>query len=181
MLLLAAAIIALNSAQFGDVLSKRLDSLTTLSNDGSLAARMAEFTTYYAHANEFGLGEGLAAMSKLDNPIGVLDGTTMQLFVGMGLFVGLICIASLFWALLRALARIQVNAGPGSVVAAAVVLGELLQMPFTGTIDGEMGFLFWALVGIASAQGAAAPATWRSVSLRSADRSDSVATGAGWR
>jgi hypothetical protein len=38
------------------------------------------------------------------------------------------------------------------VVAAAVVLGEIVQLPFASITDGELGFLFWTMVGIASAQ-----------------------------
>jgi hypothetical protein len=153
--LFGAAVLALGSTEFGDVLSQRFDSLGALSNDGSLAARIAEFATFYARAGDFAFGDGLAAINQPDNPIGPLDGTMMQVFVGMGLFVGSICISALLWALRRALVHISLLSGAEMVVAAAVVLGEIVQLPFASITDGELGFLFWTMVGIASAQQAA--------------------------
>ncbi len=152
-ILAGAAILALGSTEFGNELSQRFDTLGALGNDGSLAARWQQFTEFYGQANNFAFGDGLVAMSNLnDNPIGVLDGTMMQVFVGMGLFVGSICIGSLFLAAFLAIGRISLRSEAVLVVAAAVVLGEIVQVAFATITDGELGFLFWTMVGIASAQ-----------------------------
>lgn len=153
LMLFGAAIIALGSTEFGSELAQRFDTLGSLSSDGSLAARMDQFRSFYARAGDFVFGQGLVAISDVNsNPIGVLDGTMMQMFVGMGLFVGSICISSLFLAMFRAMSRIGLRSEAGLVVAGAVVLGEIVQMPFASITDGELGFLFWVMVGIASAR-----------------------------
>jgi hypothetical protein len=152
-MLAGAAILALGSLEFGSELSQRFDTLGSLSNDGSLAARWAQATMFYAQASDFAFGDGVVAMSNLnDNSIGVLDGTVMQVFVGMGLFVGALCIGSLVLAAFRAMGRTSLRSDAVTVVAAAVVLGEIVQIAFATITDGELGFLFWTMVGIASAQ-----------------------------
>jgi nitrogen fixation-related uncharacterized protein len=148
--LAATAIVAVGAGQFGDAITNRFSTLSDGSNDGSARVRMSEYATVYAHAD--GLAVGMGAIDlRMPNTFGLLDGTIIQLLVTMGLFVGPICLLALLWPSVRGLLDNGNYYNPTeTAVVRALVLGELLQMPMGNVTNGEMGFLFWLVIGIAA-------------------------------
>lgn len=86
----------------------------------------------------------------------IIDGQIVACWVQMGLVLGLVCPVAVAWAGIQGIVEAVHAADQRQAVPAALLIAQLLQMPMAGITTGELGFLFWAVVGLALAAGEAA-------------------------
>ena len=158
--ILAAVSVITVATPFGDVITDRLETLGNApTEDGSGQERMEEYATLYNDSdhNLFGIGFGGADPGTPGAmPI---DGMIVTCWLAMGIFVGLFCLTALVWAALQALSQVWRNPDPRRVVLGAIIVGALVQLPLAGIASGELGFLFWVFIAIATSTArVAAPA-----------------------
>ena len=144
-----AAAVTLTS--FGDTVSTRLATLSgNVSTDGSGAERISDYDHVFREDNRYIFGVGLAPLD-VDSKMMALDGQLLSSAVQMGTTGGVIFVLMIIWAAGQALMTLRRNDGPLRLVAAALIIGNLAILPLTAVAIGEIGFLFWFLIGVMSA------------------------------
>ena len=151
--IVAATILAAGSADFGDAIVQRLESLTgSMSEDGSGKARLGQLFEVYRLVDQMGLGLGFARLSTPFNGVDAADGEVVTAIIAMGALVGTLYLLGLVWAIVQALWRIRTSRDPRLIVTGAVVVGMLGALPLTSVTSGEIGLLLWLFVALATAQ-----------------------------
>jgi hypothetical protein len=151
--LVVVTILAAGSADFGDAVMQRLETLTgSISDDGSGKARLGQLFETYRLVDEMGFGLGFARLSTPFNGIDTADGEVVTAIIAMGVIVGSIYLLGLVWAGTQAVMRISSSADPKLIVTGGVIIGLLAAIPLTGVTSGEIGVLFWVFIALATAQ-----------------------------
>ena len=157
--LIGGAVFALLFTSFGDVIASRLTSLdSNVSEDGSGTARLGDYFHVFGGDDRYMLGVGLGG--RTDSQMNALDGLLLSSAVQMGTVFGLLHTAAVLWAGLQAVCRVDRNSDVMRLVTCALVVGSMAVFLLTNISVGEIGFLFWMMVGVLTAQdGAANPQT----------------------
>ncbi len=148
----AAGLVAANTTEFGDKLVQRVASFGQASEDGSGRERVEQLVAIYNDADNLLIGGGLASLRLPRAGLLAVDGEVVAALLAMGVIVGPVFLLALAWTGLQALARVRGRDGPTAIVCGAVVLGALAQMPLASITSGELGFLFFLFVGLATAR-----------------------------
>ena len=106
----------------------------------------------------FGLGIGVLTVSGSSIPLDGVDGTLLEAVLLMGLAVGSLYLGGLLWAVMQGLHAVGRLKDNKLVATAAVVLAYMLILPLNSIMRGEVGFLFFSLLGIINS-GRSKPAT----------------------
>lgn len=141
---------ALSTSPFSDVIATRLDSLGNGSQDGSAQERIQQFSMMLNMKDGSLLGHGFFSVDGGKTGL-LIDGQIISCWYTMGLIVGMICLAALFWSIGQGMMRTAGRRDPARVVLGAVMAGALAQIPLAGVASGETGFLFWSLAALAAA------------------------------
>jgi hypothetical protein len=152
-----AAILATTS--FGEQVTDRFLTLASLGEDGSGEARTSDLRTLFDHADQWLVGLGIGGLGPFGNmqprvsaaPTGATDGIVLTSVLTMGVAGGCLYMLGVLWSALQSLPA-AIRAEDSRLVAAgAVVLANLAVLPLTDVTHGEIGFLFWAFLGIVTA------------------------------
>ena len=138
-----AVLLAVLFTPFGDVVVDRLSTLSEGSQDGSAQERLEEFVTLWNLPDSSLFGSGFTITDVGAAGAMPIDGMIIACWLSMGIMVGGICLAALFWAIGNTLAVAWSDPAPEAVVIGALALGALSQMPLANITSGESGFLFW--------------------------------------
>ncbi|MGR6431959.1 O-antigen ligase family protein [Rhizobium sp. PAMB 3174] len=139
--------------EFNDAISKRLETFSQGTQDGSFQERLHEFVTLWETPNSSLAGIGFSN----DDP-GVagtmpVDGMLIACWQVMGIVVGIFCLAAFIWAAacmpLTALRDKDLRA----VILGGLGCGFLFQIPFANISAAELGFLFWIFAVMARLPG----------------------------
>jgi hypothetical protein len=145
-----AAVAAVMLTPFGDVITSRLESLGSVSNDSSGSERLGEFLTLWNAPDSMVLGAGFTITDVGVAGAMPIDGQIISSWVTMGIPVGLVCLAAYIWTALWATSAAWRMPTREGVVLGALAFGALsIQMPLTSVSSGEVSALFWMLVAIA--------------------------------
>jgi hypothetical protein len=117
-----------------------------VAQDGSGQDRLHDYLYVFNDSSRYVFGIGLSGDS--DPQMAALDGQLLLSVVQMGLAVGMLHMLSLLWAGAQALLSLRHDQAVLRIVAGAVVLGDLSVFLLLGFSVGEIGFLFWMLVGV---------------------------------
>jgi hypothetical protein len=154
-----AIVILLSSTSFGDVIIDRFSTFSAPSQDGSGQVRAGEYADLYDHSDKLWVGLGLSGQSTpatgaVPQPqiVEASDGTVVETVLLMGLIVGSLYLIAVLWASAQALIRVNQKPEIGRVVAGAIVIAHLLAFPLANITRGEIGFLFWSFLGIATSR-----------------------------
>ena len=150
LVLLAAAIVVLLSiSPFNEVIADRLSSLANAAHDHSGQERLAEFTTLWNSPGSALIGNGFTFIDTARAGAEPLDGMISFCWSCMGIAVGLVCLASLIYLIVRAIAAALHTKEREGAVLGALACGWLIQLPLAGIAAGEIGFLFWTVMAMA--------------------------------
>lgn len=138
-----AVLLAVLLTPFGDVVVDRLSTLSEGSQDGSAQERLEEFVTLWNLPDSSLFGSGFTITDVGAAGAMPVDGMIVACWLSMGIFVGALCLAGLFWAIGNALAVAWADPSPDAVVIGALAFGALLQLPLASITSGENGFFFW--------------------------------------
>ncbi len=132
---------------FGTGIADRLSSLSgSLSQDGSASERLHDYVYVFTEGQRYLFGMGLSA--DADARMAALDGQLLLSVVQMGLVFGTLHTLLIMWAGVQGLLTLRHNQEVLRVVAGALILGEMSVFLLIGFSVGEIGFLFWMLVGV---------------------------------
>ncbi|RAI40360.1 O-antigen ligase family protein, partial [Rhodoplanes roseus] len=149
--LVAAAVLAATMTPFGDVIGERLSSLSEGSQDGSAQERLEEFVTLWSQWDSSLFGVGFTVTDVGSAGAMPVDGMIIACWLTMGIVGGLACLTGFVWAAGRAIATSLQDGRREAVLVGALAAGGLAQMPLASIASGELGFLFWTFVVLASA------------------------------
>ena len=139
---------AVTLTSFGDTVSARLETMQNgVADDGSGGERISDYTHVFSSDGRYVLGTGLAPLEP-DPVLYAMDGQILLSSAQMGTTIGVIYVLCVVWAGVQALCRIKRDEGPLRLVAGALIVGNLAILPLTAIAVGEIGFLFWLLVGV---------------------------------
>jgi hypothetical protein len=145
-----AGLAAILFTPFGEVITDRLQSLGSGTEDGSGNERLEEFITLWNMPNSMVGGSGFSVVDAGVAGAMPVDGQIVANWLTLGIPVGLLCLAAYMWVGFWATSaawRIPTREG---VVLGALAFGAILiQMPLASIGSGEMGVLFWMLAAIA--------------------------------
>ncbi|MGJ4998913.1 O-antigen ligase family protein [Bradyrhizobium sp. HKCCYLS3077] len=148
--LLAAVVVTVLFTPFADVITSRLESLGSVSQDSSGSERLEEFVTLWNAPNSMVLGSGFTILDVGVAGTMPIDGQIIASWVTMGIPVGLICLAAYIWVGLTATsAAWRLPTREGVVLGALAISALLIQLPLTSISSGEVSALFWMLVAMA--------------------------------
>jgi len=148
--LVGAVIITVLFTPFADVITSRLESLGSVSQDSSGSERLDEFVTLWNAPDSMVLGSGFTITDVGVAGAMPIDGQIIASWVTMGIPVGLICLAAYVWVALAATgAAWRMPTREGVVLGALAISALLIQMPLTSISSGEVSALFWMLVAMA--------------------------------
>lgn len=148
--ILGAAVAAIVITPFGDVITSRLESLGSISEDSSGSERLEEFVTLWNAPDSMLVGAGFTITDVGVAGAMPIDGQIIASWVTMGIPVGLICLSAYVWISLRATsAAWRMPTREGVVLGSLAFSALLIQMPLTGVASGEVSALFWMLVAAA--------------------------------
>ncbi len=143
--------IALLFTSFGDTISDRFASLdTNVAGDGSGQERMGDYAHVFTEDPRYNIGAGLVPIDP-DTKMAAMDGQLLTSAVQMGTTLGLLHVLGIVWAGVQALRSLRRDDKPLRLVAGALIIGNLAIIPLTAIAIGEIGFLFWLMVGVLSA------------------------------
>jgi hypothetical protein len=140
----------------GDAISGRLQTISdSPGNDGSAIARLDEYRFLFDHLDMYLFGSGPSGPSgtgwgRATLALPAPDGLIVQSINAMGVFGGLLLVTGVIWAALQAIVRVDRRAAPEFVIAAALVLGQIVTIPLNNPTGAEFGILFWSAAAIAS-------------------------------
>ena len=139
---------AVTLTSFGDTVSARLETMQNgVSDDGSGGERISDYTHVFSSDGRYVLGTGLAPLEP-DPVLYAMDGQILLSSAQMGTTIGVIYVLCVIWAGVQAVWRLKRDEGPLRLVAGALIVGNLAILPLTAIAVGEIGFLFWLLVGV---------------------------------
>jgi hypothetical protein len=139
--------VALLLTSFGDVISSRLDTFSgNASEDGSGYERLKDYSYVFGEGALYPFGTGLAG--EADPRLNALDGQLLSSAVQMGPGVGLIHMLAIVWAGVQALLTLRRDEEIMRLVASSLVVGNIAISLLTAISIGEIGFLYWMLVGV---------------------------------
>jgi hypothetical protein len=141
-----AVLLAVTLTPFGDVVTERLSTLGEGTQDGSAQERLEEFVTLWKQPDSslFGVGFTITDVGSAGSmPV---DGMLIACWLSMGIVVGGLCLAALFWSIGNALSTAWSEGSRDAVIVGALALGALAQLPLANITSGEAGFLFWTFV-----------------------------------
>lgn len=156
----AAAVAAiLATTSFGDDVIDRFSTLGSLGHDGSGQARSGDLATLLDRADQLIVGLGLGGLGPFGDmqprvsavPTSATDGIVLTSVLLMGLAGGCLYVLSVLWAALQRLAPALRAEDPRLVAAGAIVLANVAVLPLTDVTRGEIGFVFWAFLGVVTA------------------------------
>ncbi|QUS39594.1 O-antigen ligase domain-containing protein [Tardiphaga alba] len=145
-----AAVCAVLFTPFGDVITTRLQSLGSGSEDGSGAERLEEFVTLWNMPDAMVWGTGFTF-----SDVGVagampIDGQIISSWLTFGIPVGLISLAAYLWvATWSVSAAWRMPTREGVVLGAIAFGGIILHVPLTSIASGEISVLFWMIFAMA--------------------------------
>jgi len=154
--LASAAIFAIISTPFGDIISNRLETISdSPSQDGSAQARLDQLVFIFGHLDNYLLGSGTGwqngtGVEYSTQSTGAYDGMIVSSISAMGIFFGLTFVLSAIWAGLQGLLRVTYRAPVEFVISAGLIAGQLITIPLVNPTSGEFGIFFWAVVAIAT-------------------------------
>jgi hypothetical protein len=135
---------------FGDVITTRLQSLGSGSEDGSGAERLEEFVTLWNAPDSYLWGTGFTFTDVGVAGAMPIDGQIIASWVTFGIPVGMICLAAYLWVMLWSVSAAWRMPTREGVVLGSLALGALLiHMPLTSIASGEIGVLFWMVFAMA--------------------------------
>ena len=117
-----------------------------MSQDGSASERLHDYIYVFTEGQRYLFGMGLSA--DADARMAALDGQLLLSVVQMGLVFGTLHTLLIMWAGVQGLLTLRHNQEVLRVVAGALILGEMSVFLLIGFSVGEIGFLFWMLVGV---------------------------------
>jgi hypothetical protein len=153
--IVAGAAVILATTSFGDKVMDRIASFEAPSSDGSGQARWDEYVAIAHNPEQDLVGLGIGGLG----PFGdlqprqtiIVDGIVIDAIMLMGLVGGSLYLLALLWASMQGLAATFRSFDPRAVAAAAIIIANLAAIPLASITRGEVGFLFWAFVGAATA------------------------------
>jgi len=145
----AAILAAVLVTPFGEVISDRLATLGEGTADGSGQERLQQYIDLWRQPDGGLIGSGFVVVDTRTAGAIPIDGMVIACWTSMGIIVGLVCLAALVAAVVRAMAPALRSGGPEAVVLAALAAGSLAQMPLASITSGELGFLFWGFTTLA--------------------------------
>lgn len=149
--IVGAAIAAVLFTPFGDVITDRLQTLSSGTEDGSGNERLEEFITLWNMPDSMVIGQGYTVTDAGVAGAMPIDGQIIACWVSMGIPVGLLCLAAYIWVgCVGTSAAWRMATKEGVVLGALAFGGILIQMPLTSVGSGEVGVLFWMLIAMAS-------------------------------
>ena len=147
--LAAGLVITLLYTSFGSTVADRLGTLTGgVSHDGSGQDRVHDYLYVFTEGSRYLFGVGLTGSA--DPLLAAADGQLLASVTQLGLVVGTLHTALIIWAGLQAVLAIRGQPGMLPIIAGAVVAGNMSIFLLLDFTEGEMGFLFWMLVGTLS-------------------------------
>ena len=156
----AIAVVAIvTTTSFGDDVIDRFSTLASLGEDGSGQARTGDLETLLDHADQLIVGLGVGGLGPFGDtqlrvslvPTSAVDGIVVSSVLLMGLGGGCLYMLGVLWAALQRLAVALRADDPRLVAAGAIVLANVAILPLTDVTRGEVGFVFWAFLGIVTA------------------------------
>ncbi|WP_316185948.1 MULTISPECIES: O-antigen ligase family protein [unclassified Bradyrhizobium] len=165
--LVGAVIVTVMFTPFAEVITSRLESLGSASQDSSGSERLDEFVTLWNAPNSMVLGSGFTITDVGVAGAMPIDGQIIASWVTMGIPVGLICLAAYVWVGLAATgAAWRIPTREGAVLGALAISALLIQLPLTSISSGEVSALFWMLVAMACPLDQMADGARRTVAAR---------------
>ncbi len=154
-----AIAVVLATTSFGDDVIDRFSTLGAVSEDGSGQVRTGDLGLLLDHADQLAVGLGLGSLGPFGDmqprvsvvPTNAVDGIVLSSVLMMGLAGGSLYITGVLWAAFQKLVAALTSANPRLVTAGAIVLANTAVLPLTDVTRGEIGFVFWAFVGIITA------------------------------
>lgn len=151
-----ASIFAIFATPLGDIISARLETISNNpSQDGSAQARLGDLRFLFNHLDDYLVGSGIGGQSATGlefntQTTSASDGMIISTVSSMGLFFGLIFVIGVMWASLQALGQVGRRAPPEYVVAAGLIVGQLVMIPLTNPTSAEFGVFFWTAIVVAA-------------------------------
>ena len=138
--------VALLFTSFGDTVGSRLSSLGgNVSSDGSGSARIDDYLHVFSGDSRYLFGVGFGPDD--DRQMNALDGLLLSSAVQMGIAVGVLQTIAVLWAGIQAVLKTGSHGDVMQTVASALVVGNLVVFLLVAISVGEVGFLYWMLVG----------------------------------
>ena len=149
--LTVGVIFTLLLTSFGTSVADRISSMGSgVSQDGSGSERLHDYIYVFTEGRRYLFGMGLSADS--DPRMAALDGQWLLSVVQMGLVFGTLHTLLIMWAGVQGLLTLRHNPEVLRIVAGALILGDMSVFLLLGFSVGEIGFLFWMLVGVLTNQ-----------------------------
>ena len=146
--LMAGVVFALLFTSFGDVVGQRLTSLNSnVSDDGSGGARLEDYSHVF-NGNDLTYLVGVGFGSFHDSRMNALDGLLLSSAVTMGLVFGTLQAVMVLFIGARSAINVRPESDPMRLVACALLAGSLVTFLLTNIAIGEIGFLYWMMVGV---------------------------------
>lgn len=143
---LGAAVVLFSPA--GDALSERLGTFGAVSDDASGQERLGEYAELLNTDNGTLIGNGFGSTDVMQAGALAQDGQFVVSWYSMGLVVGIVSVAALFWVAALAILGAWRSDTLEGIAVAGIVAGMVAQMPLAVISASEIGFLFWSLAAI---------------------------------
>jgi hypothetical protein len=148
--IVGAAVAAVLFTPFGDVITSRLESLGSGSEDGSGGERLEEFVTLWNAPYSMVFGSGFTVTDVGVAGAMPVDGQIIASWLTMGIPIGLLCLAGYIWVgALATSAAWRTPTQEGVVLGGLAFAAILIQMPLTSISSSEVSALFWMLAAMA--------------------------------
>jgi hypothetical protein len=153
---LVAGTFAVAATPLSGVISARLDSISKApSSDASAMVRLGEIEYIFNHLDSYLIGSGMfwhegTGWAFASQGTEASDGLIVQSIGMMGVVFGLLFVGSVIWAALRALSRVRYRSEVEFVIAGALVIGQLLTVPFVNPTGAEFGVFLWTVIAVAT-------------------------------
>lgn len=148
--IVGAAVGAVLFTPFGEVITGRLESLGSGSEDSSGGERLGEFVTLWNMPNSMVAGSGFSVTDVGVAGAMPVDGQIIASWLTLGIPVGLLCLAAYIWTgLWGTSAAWRMPTREGVVLGALAFGAVLIQLPLTSISSGEVSALFWMTVAMA--------------------------------
>ena len=149
---LILAPVALSSPQVEKLVSERVQSLTDLGTDQSVAVRSQGYAQTLDETSRRPWGEGLGIVNvaaSYSDRVRVIDGGPIEVVLSLGVVAGFIYLGAVGALLLVALLR-AISGDDGGITSAArvIALVQILALYSLNSLTGEIGMLFWASVAV---------------------------------
>ncbi len=146
--LIVGVMFALLFTSFGDVVAQRLTSLNSnVSDDGSGGARLEDYSHVFS-GNDLTYLVGVGFGSFHDSRMNALDGLLLSSAVTMGIVFGTVQTVMVLFLGARSAVNVRPDDASMRLVACALLAGSLVTFLLTNISIGEIGFLYWMMVGV---------------------------------